>query len=204
MELYRNLFICSAILTVSAILTHGLAMGLPYWIYRRVSVKIANISVDALAYEGLFKACREYDDKIHIVEHKHKHIKECINTPDRNWLLQAPNKDWIIPERYLVSFAMGGLAMTFFSDILIASGLRSRRHIFGSSISNLTAVLLLLTVLIVYGIQSDSSAYYVAFDCEIISLILSIFSSLCRFTICRGEKNGPYERIKEKSFRVNS
>lgn len=66
------------------------------------------------------------------------------------------------------------------------------------------SVLLLLTVLVVYGMQSDSSAYYVAFDCEIISLILSFFSSLCRFTICRGEKNGPYERIKEKSFRVNS
>lgn len=62
-----------------------------------------------------------------------------ISAPDKNWLLQAPNKDWIIPERYLVSFAMGGLAMTFFSDILIASGLRSRRHIFGSSISNLSA-----------------------------------------------------------------
>lgn len=204
MELYRNLFIGSAILTVSAILTHGLAMGLPYWIYRRVSVKIANVSVDVLAYEGLFKACREYDDKIHIVEHKHKHIKECINTPDRNWLLQAPNKDWIIPERYLVSFSMAGLAITFFSDILIASGIISRRHIFGSSISNLLAVWLLFTVLIIYGLKSDSTAYYVAFDCEIISLILSFFSSFCRFTICRGEKNGPYERIKERTLRVSS
>lgn len=75
MQLYRNLFICASVLTISAILTHGLATGLPYWIYRIVpGVKHGNKTADVLAYEGLFKACIEYDDVVI------RHVKKCINS----------------------------------------------------------------------------------------------------------------------------
>ena len=66
MGFYRNLFICSCVCTVFAIFAHGLAMGLPYWIYHTINVKMHNQYVDVLAYEGLFKTCIEYDDGVHI------------------------------------------------------------------------------------------------------------------------------------------
>ena len=66
MGLYRNLFICSCVCTVFAIFAHGLAMGLPYWIYHTINVKMHNQYVDVLAYEGLFKTCIEYDDSVPI------------------------------------------------------------------------------------------------------------------------------------------
>lgn len=66
MGLFRNLFICSCVSTVFAIFAHGLAMGLPYWIYHTVNVKMHNRYVDILAYEGLFKTCIEYDEMVHI------------------------------------------------------------------------------------------------------------------------------------------